>query len=150
MMSEKRNILVLGSGGREHALAWKIAQSPLLDTLYCAPGNGGMAQLAEMVALDMADHQAVIEFCRDKAIGLVVIGPEAPLVASLVLSPTPANTEYPECSIAMFLMSSIMFTVFPTPAPPNKPTFPPFAKGQTRSITLIPVSRISLESARST
>ena len=46
MMSEKRNILVLGSGGREHALAWKIAQSPLLDTLYCAPGNGGMATLA--------------------------------------------------------------------------------------------------------
>ena len=83
MMSEKRNILVLGSGGREHALAWKIAQSPLLDTLYCAPGNGGMATLAENVALDMADHQAVIQFCQDKAIDLVVIGPEAPLVAGL-------------------------------------------------------------------
>ena len=91
MMSEKRNILVLGSGGREHALAWKIAQSPLLDTLYCAPGNGGMAQLAEMVALDMADHQAVIEFCRDKAIGLVVIGPEAPLVAGLADDLSAAN-----------------------------------------------------------
>ena len=82
-MSDKRNILVLGSGGREHALAWKIAQSPLLGTLYCAPGNGGMATLAENVALDMADHEAVISFCRDKAIDLVVIGPEAPLVAGL-------------------------------------------------------------------
>ena len=82
-MSEKRNILVLGSGGREHALAWKIAQSPLLGTLYCAPGNGGMATLAENVALDMADHEAVIIFCREKAIDLVVIGPEAPLVAGL-------------------------------------------------------------------
>ncbi|CAI8218648.1 MAG: Phosphoribosylamine--glycine ligase [Alphaproteobacteria bacterium] len=82
-MSDKRNILVLGSGGREHALAWKIAQSPLLGTLYCAPGNGGMAILAENVALDMADHEAVISFCRDKAIDLVVIGPEAPLVAGL-------------------------------------------------------------------
>ena len=75
-MSDKRNILVLGSGGREHALAWKIAQSPLLGTLYCAPGNGGMAALAENVALDMADHEAVISFCRTKAIDLVVIGPE--------------------------------------------------------------------------
>ena len=82
-MSEKRNILVLGSGGREHALAWKIAQSPLLGTLYCAPGNGGMATLAENVALDMADHEAVISFCRAEAIDLVVIGPEAPLVAGL-------------------------------------------------------------------
>ncbi len=82
-MSDKRNILVLGSGGREHALAWKIAQSPLLGTLYCAPGNGGMAALAENVALDMADHEAVISFCRAKAIDLVVIGPEAPLVAGL-------------------------------------------------------------------
>ena len=83
MMSEKRNILVLGSGGREHALAWKIAQSPLLDTLYCAPGNGGMAELAENVALDMVDHAAVIQFCEDKKIDLVIIGPEAPLVAGL-------------------------------------------------------------------
>ncbi len=82
-MSDKRNILVLGSGGREHALAWKIAQSPLLGTLYCAPGNGGMATLAENVALDMADHEAVISFCRAEAIDLVVIGPEAPLVAGL-------------------------------------------------------------------
>ena len=90
-MSEKRNILVLGSGGREHALAWKIAQSPLLGTLYCAPGNGGMATLAENVALDMADHEAVISFCRAKAIDLVVIGPEAPLVAGLADDLNAAN-----------------------------------------------------------
>ena len=90
-MSEKRNILVLGSGGREHALAWKISQSPLLHTLYCAPGNGGMAALAENVALDMADHEAVISFCREKAIELVIIGPEAPLVAGLADDLTAAN-----------------------------------------------------------
>ena len=83
MMSDKRNILVLGSGGREHALSWKIAQSPLLGSLYCAPGNGGMAEIAENLALDMADHQAVITFCQEKAIDLVIIGPEAPLVAGL-------------------------------------------------------------------
>ena len=90
-MSDKRNILVLGSGGREHALAWKIAQSPLLGTLYCAPGNGGMAALAENIALDMAEHDAVIEFCRAKAIDLVVIGPEAPLVAGLADDLNAAN-----------------------------------------------------------
>jgi len=82
-MTDTCNILVLGSGGREHALAWKIAQSPLLGTLYCAPGNGGMAELAENIALDMADHAAIISFCRDHKIDLVVIGPEAPLVAGL-------------------------------------------------------------------
>tara|TARA_B110000971_G_C20001726_1_gene497174 strand:- start:470 stop:1780 length:1311 start_codon:yes stop_codon:yes gene_type:complete len=81
--SPKRNILVLGSGGREHALCWKIAQSPLLDTLYCAPGNGGTASVAHNVSLDMADHAGVIQFCQDKNIHLVVIGPEAPLVAGL-------------------------------------------------------------------
>ena len=83
MRDATRNILVLGSGGREHALAWKIAQSPLVGALYCAPGNGGTAAVADNVALDAADHDAVITFCRDKAIDLVVIGPEAPLVAGL-------------------------------------------------------------------
>ncbi len=78
------NILLIGSGGREHALAWKIAQSPLLKTLYCAPGNGGIADVASCVALDAADHQSVIEFCRDHEVDLVVVGPEAPLVAGLV------------------------------------------------------------------
>ena len=83
MADEKRKILVLGSGGREHALCWKIAQSPLLEKLYCAPGNGGTAAVAENTALDAADHAAVIKFCQDKNIDLVVIGPEAPLVAGL-------------------------------------------------------------------
>src|SRR5262245_16032486 len=78
------NILLVGSGGREHALAWKIAASPLLERLFCAPGNAGIAQEAELVALDGADHAAVIEFCRANKIGLVVIGPEAPLCAGLV------------------------------------------------------------------
>jgi phosphoribosylamine--glycine ligase len=78
------NILLLGSGGREHALAWKIAASPLLDQLYCAPGNAGIAQEAEVVSLDPADHAAVIAFCKDKRIDLVIVGPEAPLVAGIV------------------------------------------------------------------
>jgi phosphoribosylamine--glycine ligase len=78
------NILLLGSGGREHALAWKMAASPLADRLYCAPGNAGIAREAECVALDLADHGAVIAFCRDHRIDLVVVGPEAPLCAGIV------------------------------------------------------------------
>ena len=78
------NILILGSGGREHALAWKIAASPLTDKLYCAPGNAGIAQEAECVALDPADHAAVIAFAKEKSIELVVVGPEAPLCAGIV------------------------------------------------------------------
>ena len=77
-------ILILGSGGREHALAWKIAASPLTDKLYCAPGNAGIAREAECVALDIADHAAVIAFCRANTIDLVVVGPEVPLVAGIV------------------------------------------------------------------
>jgi phosphoribosylamine--glycine ligase len=78
------NILLLGSGGREHALAWKMAASPLADRLYCAPGNAGIAREAECVALDIADHGAVIAFCRSHRIDLVVVGPEAPLCAGIV------------------------------------------------------------------
>jgi phosphoribosylamine--glycine ligase len=78
------NILLLGSGGREHALAWKLAASPLTDRLLCAPGNAGIAKEAECVALDIADHGAVIAFCKALPIDLVVVGPEAPLVAGLV------------------------------------------------------------------
>ena len=77
------NVLLIGGGGREHALAWKLAQSPLLGTLYCAPGNAGIAEAAELVALDLSDHGAVAAFCRNKQIGLVIVGPEAPLVAGL-------------------------------------------------------------------
>ena len=77
------NVLLIGGGGREHALAWKLKQSPLLDRLYCAPGNAGIAAVAECVALEVADHDAVIRFCKEKDIALVVIGPEVPLVAGL-------------------------------------------------------------------
>ena len=77
------NVLLIGSGGREHALAWKLKQSPLLDRLYCAPGNAGIEEVAECVALDVADHPAVARFCKESRIGLVVIGPEVPLVAGL-------------------------------------------------------------------
>jgi phosphoribosylamine--glycine ligase len=78
------NILILGSGGREHALAWKMAGSPLADRLYCAPGNAGIAREAECVALDVADHAAVIAFCQQAKIDLVVVGPEVPLCAGIV------------------------------------------------------------------
>jgi phosphoribosylamine--glycine ligase len=78
------NILLIGSGGREHALAWKIAASPLVERVYCAPGNAGIAREAECVALDVADHAAIVGFCRTKAIDFVVVGPEAPLVAGIV------------------------------------------------------------------
>ena len=77
------NILLLGSGGREHALAWKLAQSPLCETLYAAPGNPGIGQDAELVQLDATDHAALVAFCDAQRIGLVVIGPEAPLVDGL-------------------------------------------------------------------
>lgn len=78
------NILLIGSGGREHALCQAIAKSPKLKTLYAAPGNAGIAAIATLVELDTGDHNAVISFVRDRAVDLVVIGPEAPLVAGLV------------------------------------------------------------------
>jgi phosphoribosylamine--glycine ligase len=83
-MRHGMHVLLLGSGGREHALAWKIAASPLVTKLWCAPGNAGIAREAECVALDIASHTAVIEFCKTNAIDLVVVGPETPLVAGIV------------------------------------------------------------------
>ena len=77
------NILLLGAGGREHALAWKLAQSLLCERLWAAPGNPGIAHHATCVALDATDHGAVVAFCTQQSIGLVVIGPEAPLVDGL-------------------------------------------------------------------
>jgi phosphoribosylamine--glycine ligase len=76
-------VLLIGSGGREHALAWKLSQSPLLGKLYAAPGNPGVADHAELVDLDVDDHQAVTAFCKSKAVDFIVFGPEAPLVAGL-------------------------------------------------------------------
>ncbi|MET3591411.1 MULTISPECIES: phosphoribosylamine--glycine ligase [Mesorhizobium] len=77
------NVLLLGSGGREHALAWKIAASPLLTKLYASPGNPGIGGVAELVKLDMSDHSTVAAFCQEKNIDLVVVGPEGPLVAGI-------------------------------------------------------------------
>ncbi|MQT13890.1 phosphoribosylamine--glycine ligase [Segnochrobactrum spirostomi] len=78
------NVLLIGSGGREHALARKITESALLTRLYAAPGNPGIAEVAKLVPLDVGDNDAVLAFCREASIGLVVIGPEAPLVGGLV------------------------------------------------------------------
>ncbi len=77
------NILLLGSGGREHALAWKLAQSPLCAKLWASPGNPGMAQDAICIALDASKHDEIVHFCTQNAVDLVVIGPEAPLVGGL-------------------------------------------------------------------
>jgi phosphoribosylamine--glycine ligase len=78
------NVLLIGSGGREHALAWAMKRSPLIAKLYCAPGNGGIAEIAQCVDIAVADHTSVIRFCKENAIDLVVVGPEAPLVAGIV------------------------------------------------------------------
>ena len=82
------NVLIVGSGGREHAMAWKVAQSPRLSKLYIAPGNAGTSSCGENVALNLDDHSAVIIFCKEKQIDLVLVGPEAPLAAGLVDSLT--------------------------------------------------------------
>ncbi len=78
------NVLVVGSGGREHALCWQLAASPLLGALWCAPGNAGIENEATCVALDPMDFDRLVAFCREQAIDLVVVGPEAPLCAGLV------------------------------------------------------------------
>ena len=76
-------VLVIGSGGREHALAWAIARSPACDALFVVPGNGGTASIASNVALDITDHAAIIALCAAEQIDFVVIGPDAPAVAGL-------------------------------------------------------------------
>ncbi|WP_336287957.1 MULTISPECIES: phosphoribosylamine--glycine ligase [unclassified Bartonella] len=85
------NILLIGSGGREHALAWKIAASPLLTKLYCAPGNPATVEFGENIDLNIDNHSLVIDFCKTHSIDLVIIGPEAPLVAGLTDSLNSAN-----------------------------------------------------------
>lgn len=77
------NILLIGSGGREHALAWAIKRSGNPGVLHISPGNAGMADCGTLPPLDIADHASVVRYCRDKKIGLVVVGPEAPLVAGI-------------------------------------------------------------------
>ncbi|QYO77536.1 phosphoribosylamine--glycine ligase [Devosia salina] len=76
-------VMVIGSGGREHALAWKIAQSPLVEALFVAPGNGGTERLATNIAVDITDHAAVIAAARDNQVDFVVVGPDAQVVAGL-------------------------------------------------------------------
>lgn len=76
-------LFLIGSGGREHALAWKLVQSPRVELLFAAPGNPGIAELAEIAAVDTLNHGAIASFCRDNAIDLVVVGPEQPLVDGL-------------------------------------------------------------------
>ncbi|MEW6122557.1 MAG: phosphoribosylamine--glycine ligase [Pseudomonadota bacterium] len=79
------NVLLLGSGGREHALAWKLVQSPAMGQFYAMPGNPGIAEVAEPVeGVPLSAHQTIVSWCREHAIDLVVVGPEAPLVAGLV------------------------------------------------------------------
>ena len=79
------NVLVIGSGGREHAIAWNVRQSRKLKKLYALPGNPGTAALAENVSgISVDDHAAIVAFCKDRQIDLVIVGPEAPLAAGLV------------------------------------------------------------------
>ena len=77
------NLLLLGSGGREHSLAWKIAQSPLIATLYIAPGNAGTAACGTNLPIDILDFEAVKKTVLEKNIGLVLVGPEEPLVSGI-------------------------------------------------------------------
>src|SRR6187397_1640081 len=77
------NILLMGSGGREDALAWRLKQSPSCDGLIAAPGNPGIARWAECVAIDPCDPEAVVKLAQERGIDLIVIGPEAPLVAGV-------------------------------------------------------------------
>ncbi len=77
------NVLLIGSGGREHAIAIALSKSPLLESLFVVPGNPGMKGIARAALLDAAGHQAVADFCKANHVDLVVVGPEAPLVAGI-------------------------------------------------------------------
>ena len=77
------HVLIIGSGGREHTLAWKVAQSPRLTKLYIAPGNAGTVACGENISLDVNNHTMIVKFCKEKQIDLVIVGPEIPLAAGL-------------------------------------------------------------------
>ena len=77
------NVLIVGAGGREHALAWKIKQSPLCSTLFVAPGNAGTKQVAQNVEISPNDFEAIGNFCLQQEIELVIVGPEEPLVKGI-------------------------------------------------------------------
>ncbi|MBM2839699.1 MAG: purD, partial [Bacteroidetes bacterium] len=78
------NILVVGSGGREHALIWKIRHSPLVERVYCSPGNPGIGALADCVPIPSSDLKGLLRFAQEKRIDLTVVGPEQPLAAGIV------------------------------------------------------------------
>ena len=78
------NVLVVGGGGREHAICWKLAQSDKVDKIYCAPGNAGISAVAECVAIGAEDIDGICAFAKDNAIDLAVIGPEVPLAMGIV------------------------------------------------------------------
>ena len=78
------NVLVIGGGGREHALVWKLKQSPRVKQIFCAPGNAGIAQIAELVPIPINDHAALIAFARKASIDLTVVGPDDALAAGIV------------------------------------------------------------------
>jgi phosphoribosylamine---glycine ligase len=141
------NVLLLGSGGREHALAWAIAASPLLTKLICAPGNAGIAQVAECVALDLTDHAAVIALAKARRIDFVVVGPEGPLVAGIVDDLTAAGIKaFGPSKLAAQLEGSKGFTKdlcrefnIPTAAYgrlKDKPSALAFLNGQTLPIVI--------------
>jgi len=73
------NILILGGGGREHALAWAVLQNPKCDRLIVAPGNAGIAQIAECSNIDILDNTEILDFCEENSISFIIVGPEAPL-----------------------------------------------------------------------
>ena len=85
------NVLVVGGGGREHALCWKIAQSPLVKTVHCAPGNAGIAQIAQTWPVEAEDVAGILKLARELGPDLVVVAPEAPLCAGLVDTLTEAG-----------------------------------------------------------
>ena len=105
------NILILGSGGREHALAWAIRQNPKCDRLICAPGNAGMVAVADCVALDIMDPASVVAFAKAESVDFVLIGPEAPLAAGVADALRAANIlSFGPSAAAAQLESSKAFT----------------------------------------
>ena len=105
-------VLVVGSGGREHALAWAISASPLVDRLFCAPGNAGIAEEAECIAIGATDIKGLVRFCRGERVDFVVVGPEAPLVLGLVEGFT--KVIYPEASnIVVFVIMALVLILRP-------------------------------------
>ena len=80
----KKNVLILGSGGREHALAWAFAKDDIVDKVYCAPGNGGTSEIAENITVNLINKQEVLRLAKEKKIDLTVVGPEKPLADGIV------------------------------------------------------------------